>query len=238
MGIPGTQWDETKPAGSRSIKLGDDDIREMKTQIREIIAVDHEFISTQTAVTGGQHKQVTLQDSADLGTGATGKCFLGAQGAEGSAELYFTDEDNNDVKITDSGKLCTTSLTTVASISTIMNLIYPIGTVLTFGVSTNPATLLGVGTWTAIAGKVIVGIDGTQTEFDTLNETGGEKTHQLTVNEMPAHTHSVNVYGSGLQSHGDNYSQDQAGVTGSTGGGVAHNNLQPYIVKYVWERQS
>ena len=61
----------------------------------------------------------------------------------------------------------------------LLALVYPVGSVVTFGVSTNPATLFGFGTWAAIAGKVIVGIDAGQEEFDTLDETGGEKTHQL-----------------------------------------------------------
>ena len=40
-----------------------------------------------------------------------------------------------------------------------------------------------------LKGRVITGLDSSQTEFDTLGETGGEKTHTLTVNEMPSHTH-------------------------------------------------
>ena len=113
--------------------------------------------------------------------------------------------------------------------------VYPVGIVVTLGVSTNPATLFGFGTWTAIAGKVIVGIDAGQTEFDTLDETGGEKTHTLTIDEMPAHTHSNGATARNSTSN-DAGGYAQVGTTGSTGGGQAHNNLQPYIVKYVWQR--
>ena len=118
----------------------------------------------------------------------------------------------------------------------------PVGTVRTFGVSTNPATLLGFGTWTAIAGKVIVGIDAGQAEFDTLDETGGSKTHTLTTAEIPAHTHNMPQRNT---SAGTGTRNVQAASTGGTtadnptaseGGGGAHNNLQPYIVKYVWQR--
>ena len=118
----------------------------------------------------------------------------------------------------------------VAALATMMNLIYPIGSVLTFGVSTNPATLLGIGTWTAIAGKVIVGIDAGQTEFDTLDETGGAKTHTLILNELPALR-----YGGSTQLF-DTGSSNNGLINSTTGGGAAHNNLQPYIVKYVWQR--
>lgn len=117
--------------------------------------------------------------------------------------------------------------------------IYPIGIVVTFGVSTNPNTLFGFGTWTAIAGRVIVGIDAGQTEFDSLNETGGAKTHTLTTAEMPAHTHGLTGSSGGAQNSyrmilaNDNPTST---TTDSAGSGNAHNNLQPYIVKYVWER--
>lgn len=123
--------------------------------------------------------------------------------------------------------------------------LYPVGIVITLGVSTNPATLFGFGTWTAIAGKVIVGLNAGDTEFDTLNETGGEKTHTLTTGEIPAHTHSYDIYGNGTGTNGQAYpaSCDRTDTTHLVGAtnqnsdaGGAHNNLQPYIVKYVWER--
>lgn len=40
-----------------------------------------------------------------------------------------------------------------------------------------------------LKGRVVVGVDAAQTEFDALGETGGAKTHTLTVAEMPSHTH-------------------------------------------------
>lgn len=128
------------------------------------------------------------------------------------------------------------------AIATILNSVYPVGIVVTLGVSTNPATLFGIGTWTAIAGKVIVGIDAGQAEFDTLDETGGSKTHTLTTAEIPAHNHNMPQRNT---SAGTGTRNVQAATTGGTtadnptaseGGGGAHNNLQPYIVKYVWQR--
>lgn len=125
------------------------------------------------------------------------------------------------------------------SIQTILNKVYPVGSVVTFGVSTNPATLLGIGTWTAIAGRVIVGLDSGQTEFDTLDETGGAKTHTLTIPEMPSHGHTgvVGTAASGsIAATGSTVTPTGNTSIGSTGGDGAHNNLQPYIVKYVWQR--
>ena len=72
------------------------------------------------------------------------------------------------------------------------NLLYPIGCIYESVVSTSPATLFGFGTWSAFGtGQVLVGIDATQTEFDTIEETGGEKTHALSSTENGAHAHTV-----------------------------------------------
>ncbi len=161
-------------------------------------------------------------------------------------ELHAVDEDGNEIQLTTGGKINTLALksSAVSDLVNLLPLIYPIGTVLTFGVSTNPNTLLGFGTWTAIAGKVIVGLDAAQTEFDTLDETGGAKTVTLTTTEMPAHTHSValTLTGTGtgtsntMQQGDTNTQQTYSPTTTSSGSGGAHNNLQPYIVKYVWQR--
>jgi len=120
--------------------------------------------------------------------------------------------------------------------------VYPVGSVyINASVSTSPATLLGFGTWEAFgAGRVMVGLDAGQTEFDTLGETGGAKTHTLTQSELPSHNHSTAYSGTfkaGLDADGGTFvTQAGSGTTGSTGSGSAHNNLQPYIVVYMWKR--
>lgn len=121
----------------------------------------------------------------------------------------------------------------------IVNL-YPVGSIyINANVSTNPATLLGFGTWVAFgAGRVMVGLDAGQTEFDVAEETGGSKTHTLTTAEMPAHTHAIKrgTTGSGTATSANLATDDTVPLTESQGGGGAHNNLQPYIVVYMWKR--
>lgn len=129
----------------------------------------------------------------------------------------------------------------VDDIDGVVDLLYPVGTVyINANVSTNPATLLGFGTWVAWGvGKAIVGIDTGDTDFDTGEETGGAKTHVLTEAELAPHDHNTTVLataGGGL-----NFAQASGGSgggvnTGSAGSGSAHNNLQPYQVGYVWKR--
>ncbi len=55
--------------------------------------------------------------------------------------------------------------------------VYPVGCIYTSTISTNPATVFGFGTWSAFgAGRIMVGLDANQTEFDVVEETGGAKT--------------------------------------------------------------
>jgi len=81
-----------------------------------------------------------------------------------------------------------------ATIHFLASTVWPIGSVYIAVVSTNPATLLGFGTWSAFAaGRTLVGLDAGQTEFDTVEETGGAKTHTLTVGEIPSHDHDLRI---------------------------------------------
>jgi len=79
---------------------------------------------------------------------------------------------------------------------------FPVGSVFLSVVSTNPATLLGYGTWSAIAaGKMLVGLDSGDTDFDTAEETGGAKTKTIAQANLP------NISTGAGTSH--NHTQDQ-----------------------------
>ena len=103
-----------------------------------------------------------------------------------------------------------------------------------------------------LVGRVPVGRDVSQSEFDVLGETGGAKTHTLTVDQMPSHSHTdtghshgqfitANAGGPAIRwdyrqdgsaftyPQGNNTGNSSANIT-ATGGGQAHNNLQPYVV--------
>ena len=135
---------------------------------------------------------------------------------------------------------------------------FPIGTVLITVTNSNPSNFTA-GTWVSFGtGKTIVGVDTADTDFNTVEKTGGEKTHTLNVNELPSHTHEIWLNYKGNNTSGNStYPYDNSfGVsnqvayvssahidtggqpknTSFQGGTEPHNNLQPYITVYMWKR--
>lgn len=127
-------------------------------------------------------------------------------------------------------------------VQTITQQAFPIGSIFISVVATDPSLLLGYGTWSAFAqGRTLVGLDSTDIDFDSPEESGGIKSVSLSVAEMPQHHHAngglVFVGGGGgfgFSVSGGYYQQD----TGDTGSGDPHTNMPPYIVVYMWKRDS
>jgi hypothetical protein len=162
------------------------------------------------------------------------------------------------IAITQSYGNSSTALATTAFVQAALAAMYPVGSIYTnASVSTNPATLLGFGTWTAFAaGRVMVGFNASNSLFDTAEETGGSAdaitvshTHTATVTDTGhSHTGGVSAYGSGSASGGGNPSGNTSNTgtstTGisvavsSTGSSGTNANYQPYITVYMWKRAS
>jgi hypothetical protein len=137
------------------------------------------------------------------------------------------------------------------TVTTLLGAVYPIGSIYTSVVSTNPATLFGFGTWTAFgAGRMLIGRNASDADFNTAEETGGSKTHTLTEAELATHTHIQNshyhtIYGTGL---GNGYpgldegtsatfnSNSTTATNQNTGSSTAFSIMNPYIVVYMWKR--
>lgn len=101
---------------------------------------------------------------------------------------------------------------------------FPVGAVFLSVVSTSPATLLGYGTWSQIAGgRMLVGQTSGDVDFDTAEETGGAKTHTHDYTQVLQHTHTVSVTDPGHQ-HGEGYrNTGTAGTSGVQGASTANN---------------
>lgn len=127
--------------------------------------------------------------------------------------------------------------------------VYPVGTIYTSTSDINPTEYFG-GTWEIYgSGKCLVGVDTSQTEFNTSMKSGGSKSVTLNLNQIPSHAHNMYHTGrllywdSGLTGMGyPNYNGATPiqttwdARTANSGGGQAHTNLQPYITVYFWRR--
>lgn len=132
----------------------------------------------------------------------------------------------------------TTQLATTAFVTAALQAVYPVGSVyINATSSSNPATLLGFGTWEAFgAGRVMVGLNGSDTDFDTAEETGGAKTStssgtisgtvggtSLTEAQMPKHYHQM------IGPNNVTAPQDDDGTSfGNYGGGTPDDGAQRY----------
>ena len=134
----------------------------------------------------------------------------------------------------------------------LLKAVFPIGSTYITQENTNPNTILGFGTWERLKGKVCLGLDENDEDFNEIGKTGGEKTHTLTVNEMPSHNHPAtgtnNLYLMNNPTNKYAYSGVEGTVsegiawgsaTASQGEGQPHNNMQPYeVVGYMWIRRA
>jgi len=124
---------------------------------------------------------------------------------------------------------------------------YPIGSIYLSVNNTNPSKWFD-GTWELIAqGRTLVGVDANDTDFNEAKKTGGEKTHILTNDEAPIHNHEFerpSGWNNADYVAGGSYwtpyqSRTSAGAsswTKNSGGGKAHNNMQPFFTCYIWCR--
>ena len=142
-----------------------------------------------------------------------------------------------------------TALESGYNIENIMLSTYPVGSIYMSVNNTSPSTLFG-GTWEAWGkGRVPVGVNETDSDFGTVEKTGGEKAHVLTLSEMPRHFHTMDSAVSikdSIVSNDTGLYQGSGAVTFTTigkvvktdeaGEGSPHNNLQPYITCYMWKR--
>jgi hypothetical protein len=160
-----------------------------------------------------------------------------------------------------------TQIATTAFVTAGLQALYPVGSIyINAGVTTNPGTLLGFGTWVAFgAGRVMVGLNAGDPLFDALEETGGSKDatlvshthtfsgttsgvgnhqHGATVYRDPptaggarlAMTDSVNAIGTAQTEAAGAHDHTYSGTTSTQGSSATNANLQPYITVAMWKR--
>ena len=84
---------------------------------------------------------------------------------------------------------------------------YPVGKIVLSTENINPAEYLGFGTWKAWgSGRVPVGVNTENSNFNTVEKEGGEQSHSLTINEIPKHSHDFNATTGSNGSHKHSFS--------------------------------
>lgn len=231
----------SNPVAGDPVNEGDDHIRLVKSTVKAT------FPSITGAVTS-THTELNLLDGVTANTTELNYVDVASIGTVEASKAVTVDASKDSTgmrNLTITGALSAGSGTIGGSAIATIASIYPVGSIyINAAVATNPATLLGFGTWTAFgAGRVIVGLDATDSDFDTAQETGGSKTHTLTTAELPSHTHTVSIpssqNGGSSNDHAlfpDSTSSGETFTSGATGGGSAHTIVQPYIVAYMWRR--
>lgn len=126
----------------------------------------------------------------------------------------------------------------------IIDLFYPIGRGFIDFTDTDYSSYLGCTWERELVGLTPIGYDPNDSDFNQIGKTLGEKTHTLTINEMPSHSHDMGVLwgqkgGYGTVNVFQSSGADRANIQGSNidiGGNQPHNNIQPSKVVAYWKR--
>jgi len=171
-----------------------------------------------------------------------------------SGEVFSTSTagSSSNTTIAASTQYVTSAISGMDTKANVLLASWPVNSVYTSIVSTNPSSLFG-GTWVAFSeGRVLVGKASSGT-FSSAGDEGGHETHTLTEAQMPTHDHANNLrveastatlvdtskatsVASGTQLDHITSTSTSSTDTGDAGSGSAHNNLQPYIVVYFFKR--
>lgn len=237
---------ESSPTGSDYMSTVDNKMRGLAYALRERLAIQHYTYASETGHTdvyehkAGECNVVKVSAKSAFPTPASTNSGCLAIATDEANLMYYW----SGTAWVSTGIANTPIATTLASV-------YPIGCIYTSIIATNPSTVFGFGTWTAFgAGRVLVGRDSTDTDFDVAEETGGAKTITLTAAQsgVAAHTHTLSYTvlnpqgsgGGGLEgtypnAHTLNYTPTTDACSAASAVS-AHANVQPYIVVYFWKR--
>lgn len=190
-------------------------------------------------ITAPQGPKGDKGDSADIPYSASTP-FMDGTGSVGSANTVARGDHRHPSDTSRQEKLVSgTNIKTINGQSVLGSgdiKSYPVGSIYLSISSATPASLFG-GTWEQIKDVFLLAAGNTY----AAGSTGGEATHTLTVEEMPAHAHDVELginWSSGTNAHLVQYTSGTGRDLGTrnTGGGKSHNNMPPYRAVYMWRR--
>lgn len=205
------------------------------TSVSTVITVTTGAGAQFPAITGGNYFYATLTDSSNnleivKVTARSSDVLTVVRGQEGTTPRAYAAADKLELRVTTAALTEYVTLAIADAVSATKQALYPVGSVYTNSINaTNPASLLGFGTWAAFgAGRVPVGFDSTNALFDSAEETGGSAdanvvshTHTYsatTGTESASHTHTAYVTDPG---HGHTVWSDDNIQLGTMPGGTS-----------------
>lgn len=188
--------------------------------------------------------QSRLLKGVSKGRYTLGKVYLTIKGT--TVSNYSTSLFNGDLEFTEDSEVTSEGYQS-NYLSGFMNVVFPINTIIPFYDNADHSKYLGFTWERCLVGRVPVGIDSNDTDFNTISKQVGKKSHKLTVDEMPSHSHNFRLGGTATGSRlavgwhsltidTDNYNDNNAIKT--SGGDQPHNNIQPSEVVAFWKRIS
>jgi hypothetical protein len=186
------QLDAANPLGSDPIASGDDHLRLIKAAVKATFPNITGPVTMTQAQVNGIPSLAPLASPAFTGTPTAPTAAAGTNTTQLATTAYVQGER-----------------------TALLDAVYPIGSIYTNAVNaTNPATLLGFGTWAAFgAGRVMVGHDASDPLFDTAEETGGSKDAIVVAH---THTFSGTTANAGTHSHTGALTQSTKSGNGPT----------------------
>ena len=236
------------PAATDALSQADEHLRLIKATVKATFPNVDAAVTATPAELNKSTAIVSDGTNATFNTGITAakiKTLIGL--TDSSAITTSTDSEGEVTPVLATG-VTADEVRTLIGAATLLA-VYPVGSIYTSIVSTSPGTHFG-GTWVSFGqGRVLVGHDDAaepDTDFVAPSGdgssvlVGGAKTHTLSVGEIPSHTHGISNFedptGTGSNGSANGASSFSTVNTDATGGGGAHNNLQPYVVVYMWKR--
>ena len=202
------------------------------------IEIDEEAVTDEAWDPDSDNEEERAKASLPITSGGVYK--IQEELKQAANDYYDPDSDSEEIKNKSALPI------TGAGIKALLNLIYPVGSVLTFHDNKNHSSHLGFYWERFAVGKTLIGYDENDGDFNVTGKSGGEKNHKLTVDEMPSHSHSVEVKykldtvtnASGVRHTGSgSLTATNEGIKiADAGGDEPHNNLPPYIVTAFWIR--
>jgi len=240
------------PAATDALSQADEHFKLIKATIKATFPnLTGAVTATQSDINSGNAAIVSDGSTPTLASGISADEVNTLLGVSATAMGISTAEDGEVTPTLSAGITATEvrSLIGAADVATAVLTAHPVGSVYTSVLAANPSTLFG-GTWQSFGqGRVLIGNDDTESpdsDFTASSadgstyKVGGAKTHTLSIDEIPSHTHGFTAHqttsGDNDRGGGGVLTASQSGTTAATGGGQAHNIIQPYVVVYMWLR--